>query len=49
MLRPPGKRWHWSCLWAILAAVLTLLVARLPFFRGESPQIPPETFRDGER
>ncbi|MBI2562860.1 MAG: adenylate/guanylate cyclase domain-containing protein [candidate division NC10 bacterium] len=31
MLRPPGKRWHWSCLWAVLAAVLTLLVARLSF------------------
>src|SRR3972149_10148723 len=31
MLRPPGKRWHWSCLWAVLAAAVTLLVARLPF------------------
>lgn len=34
MLRPSGKRWHWSCLWAVLAAVLALLAARLPFVRS---------------
>lgn len=49
MLRPPGKRWHWSCLWAVLAAALALCLARFPFFREAAPQIPPETFRDGER
>ena len=31
MHRPPGKRWHWSCLWAILSAIVALLAARLPF------------------
>ena len=31
MLRPLGKRWHWSCLWAILSAIVALVAARLPF------------------
>jgi len=31
MLRPLGKRWHWSCLWAILCAIVALIAARLPF------------------
>jgi adenylate cyclase len=31
MLRPHGKRWHVSCLWAILSGVVALLAARLPF------------------
>lgn len=34
MLRPPGKRRHWSCLWAILCAGLALLAARVPFLSG---------------
>ena len=33
MLRPPGRRWHRSCLWAVLAAMLALLAARLPFLQ----------------
>jgi adenylate cyclase len=31
MLRPLGNRWHWSCVWAILSAIVALLAARLPF------------------
>ena len=34
MLRPPGKRWHWSCLWAILSAIVALLAIRLPFMQS---------------
>lgn len=30
MWRVSGKRWHWSCLWSILAGLLALLLARLP-------------------
>ena len=31
MVRPPGKRWHWSCLWSALSAILALILAHLPF------------------
>jgi adenylate cyclase len=31
MMRPPGKRWHWSCLWSALSAILALILAHIPF------------------
>jgi CHASE2 domain-containing sensor protein len=33
MLRPPGKRWHWSCLWSLLAANLALRLSQLSFLQ----------------
>ena len=33
MLRPSGKRWHWSCLWAVLSAILFVAAAQLPFLQ----------------
>ena len=33
MLRLSGKRWHWSCLWAVLSAILFLAAAQLPFLQ----------------
>ena len=33
MLRLSEKRWHWSCLWAVLSAVIFLAAARLPFLQ----------------
>jgi adenylate cyclase len=34
MLRPPRKRWHWSCLWSALSAILALILAHLPFLHS---------------
>ena len=33
MLRLSGKRWHWSCLWAVLSAILFVAAAQLPFLQ----------------
>ncbi len=34
MGRTPGKRWHWSCLWSALSAILALILAHLPFLHS---------------
>ncbi len=34
MGRTPGKRWHWSCLWSALSAILDLILAHLPFLHS---------------
>jgi len=34
MVRPPKKRWHWSCLWSAVSAILALILAHLPFLHS---------------
>ena len=32
MRHPWGQRWRWACFWAVLAALLALVLSRLPLF-----------------